>query len=593
MIHGEVSATGSTDPISLTRDVQRRTILKTGVLGTLVLGVPGAFALSGCASDKPSTAEGIGLKGITATPRSQTVVIDQSPFTAFDSYNPYIPGGYDGAGGLAQICFEYLWYMNLATGKMQPWLATDFKYNSDFTQITISLNPEAKWNDGKSFTSADVQFTLDLLTKHPTLLGGTQITAPISSMSTPDDHTIVIGLKSSQPRYHYPFICVDYAGQFILPKHIWSSQDPTTFKFNPPIGTGPYKLNKASRTQSLYIWEKDPNYWNSKVLDVGPKYVVYRTAPALDSAIQQYKQGLTDEAPVNGPAYQLVTTLARRGFKNSGMTTLIDPGAKAFLINTMSKGILNDHRMRWVISALTNREKMATTLSVPPTTPAKYPWPDFAASKAWEDSGIADRYPTTYDPAKAQSLLDEMGATKGSDGRRSYQGKPISLEIITGYPNPDITYLLAQTLAEDLNKEGIDATVKSLSASVYNDRVTKKQYDIRSEWIVGGVFDPTGTYTQFVKGAFPISDPKLDSAVDAILAASPTASNIKDLEDAALEEWFKQMPAVVSIQTLYAHPFSTAYWTGWPTKDNSYNPPNHWWGNFIFVLGELKPTGRT
>ena len=190
-------------------------------------------------------------------------------------------------------------------------------------------------------------------------------------------------------------------------------------------------------------------------------------------------------------------------------------------------------------------------------------------------------------------MLDEMGARKGANGARIYQGKQISIEIICAYPNPDITYLLGEMLAGDLNKVGIKATIKSLSASVYGDRVTKKQFDIRSEWIVGGVLDSTATYTQFVDGAFPISAPALDSAVAALLKVSPSASNIKELEDTALKEWFNQMPGVVSIQTNYAHPFSTSYWTGWPSATNSYNPPNHWWGNFIFVLGRLKPTGRT
>jgi peptide/nickel transport system substrate-binding protein len=61
--------------------------------------------------------------------------------------------------------------------------------------------------------------------------------------------------------------------------------------------------------------------------------------------------------------------------------------------------------------------------------------------------------------------------------------------------------------------------------------------------------------------------------------------------DAALRAYYKALPAIPIIQTTYPAAFNTTYWTGWPTNENLYHVPLNWWGQFLFVIGNLKPTG--
>src|SRR3546814_8184473 len=70
----------------------------------------------------------------------------------------------------------------------------------------------------------------------------------------------------------------------------WSSdvcssdlEDAGTFKFNPPVQTGPYVLQEASATQLYYVWEKNPDYWNKAELDPAPQYAIWRQATEVDS----------------------------------------------------------------------------------------------------------------------------------------------------------------------------------------------------------------------------------------------------------------------------------------------------------------------
>ena len=54
------------------------------------------------------------------TPRNQTVVLDQSTFFVFDSFNPFIPNGQQYQAGFQQTCKEFLFYANYAAGKIEP-----------------------------------------------------------------------------------------------------------------------------------------------------------------------------------------------------------------------------------------------------------------------------------------------------------------------------------------------------------------------------------------------------------------------------------------------------------------------------------------
>ena len=46
------------------------------------------------------------------------------------------------------------------------------------------------------------------------------------------------------------------------------------------------------------------------------------------------------------------------------------------------------------------------------------------------------------------------------------------------------------------------------------------------------------------------------------------------------------------IQTGYPQYYNTTFWKGWPTDEDLYQVPLNWWGQFMFVLGRLEPTGQ-
>jgi peptide/nickel transport system substrate-binding protein len=363
---------------------------------------------------------------LTPTPRNQTLVVDQGSFTVYDSFNPFIPNGQDYYSGFLQLACEYLFYYNLATGEMKPWLAQSWQYSANNTQLTLKLKPVAHWSDGVPFTSKDVQFTIEMLMNNAALSGSDTYTSIVKQVTAPDDHTVVFALQTSDPRFHYNFVCGVIDGQPIMPQHIWSKQNPLTFKNNPPVVTGPYMLDKAMPSAEMYIWKKNPNYWNKAVMDPKPEYVAYRTGPIADSEIEEFKRGQIDVAS-GSIDYTHAVALRNAGYQNIVLETKFrDPNPRAFAINCdPSKGLLADPRMHWAISYLVDRKLLATSVSSVPTVPAQFPWADYGSNAKWSDQEIAARYPLTYDPQKAVALLNELGAKMGSDGKRLYNGQPL------------------------------------------------------------------------------------------------------------------------------------------------------------------------
>lgn len=551
------------------------------------------------------TTVGKSAASVSPTPREKTLLVDQAVFTVFNSFNPFIPNGEQYNGGLGQVCREYLWYFNMATGQTTSWLGTKWEYADNFKTFTVHLNENAHWNDGKPFTSHDVVFSINLIRHNKQLLGGGPITDEVKSISAPDDHTVVVKLKITDPRYHYNWICgIVGTTWFVVPEHVWKGKDPTSFKNNPPVYTGPYKLKETKPNLKMFVWEKDPNYWNSSNLDPQPEYVVYRSFPTADAEIEQFKNGACD---VTGAPnmYSLVKAAIDGGYQYGTITGMLDPCPRAIWINCdESRKPLNDPRMRQAISALIDREKIAKSIWDPASDPAKYPWAAFDGNKKWDNEKIASKYTLAYNPAKAKSLLDEIGIKADSRGKRIYNGKQLSLEIITPTANPGPEYLIGQLLAADLKAVGIDASVRTLSSAVYNNRTMKGEFDIKSEWLCGEVYDPWQVYNEFndkyyepvgknanVNDYPRLKDPTFSKYMDQLAVMSPTSAEAIPIFDKALDRYFADLPAVTSIQTLYTHQFNTTFWTGWPTDNNLYQGPANWWGQFMFVVGALKSTG--
>ena len=145
--------------------------------------------------------------------------------------------------GLQQLVIDPLWIADYVTGEMINVLAKENPiYNDDLTTMTVKLREGIYWNDGVPFTADDVVYTVELSMATPGFGYHTQFNQDVAKVYKTDDYTVVFELTQPNSRFHYNFL--DRWGACrILPKHVFETvEDPLSFQFNPPVGTGPYKL---------------------------------------------------------------------------------------------------------------------------------------------------------------------------------------------------------------------------------------------------------------------------------------------------------------------------------------------------------------
>jgi len=215
------------------------------------------------APEKAETAvvEKVQVNGVTMDfGRNEVIINNQVDFSIFDSFNPMIPNGWHYQNGVQQILVEFLWYVNYATGAIEARLGESWEYNDDYTELTLHLRKGVTWNDGEPFTAKDVVWTLQMaMDPKYDDLGSLPHSAAeyFSEVYAADDFTVVIKMTEPRPRQHQMFWCKIVGGTVIYPEHIWANVDPYTYKNNPPVWTGPYKLYKTYPENKVFVWVRN------------------------------------------------------------------------------------------------------------------------------------------------------------------------------------------------------------------------------------------------------------------------------------------------------------------------------------------------
>ena len=540
-------------------------------------------------------------------PREETIYLeDPATFSVFESFNNRIPQGNEFANGYQQIGQEYLFLANFATGEVEPWLATTYEYNADYTVLTIKLRDDVTWNDGEPFSSADVVYTFEAVMKEDKL-GGIGLRETIEAITAPDATTVRIELKESDPRFIYT-LYGQVTGFTIWPKHIWENEDPLTFKNNPPVTTSVWKLKQVISNLRMFVWERNENYWTKDERFPEAKYVVIRTAPASpDADLQEFIANSIDSAR-NLQWFQL--ELAQQSNPAVTYGLFQDPCPRTVSFNTQHPPF-SDPQLRWAMSYLIDREKIAEIIAQPPSVPATHPWSDWELLQQFIDPAVLEEYKLEYDPARAAQMLDELGYTLGDNGTRvDAEGRRLQFTMITPDAVGTFAYEIGQEIATEARGAGIDLTVRALAAAPYDEAIATGNFDLASTFQCGAFIDAIDLYNQFTfslpgqvkpvpgertPGAYSwnsLNSPEFDEVVAQLRGVGPDAPEADALYSRALELWMQGLPVVPVIQMTYHLPWNETYWAGWPTDENMFTVPFPWWTTFYKVPFELTRAGN-
>ena len=363
--------------------------------------------------------------------------------------------------------YESLLVFNSIKGTYVPWLASEFRWSEANTRLTFSLRPGIKWSDGQPLTARDVAFSFDLVRRHPAL-DSRSVWGFLSDVLAKDDLTVEFAFK----RAYTPGLV--YIGHHpILPEHVWKDvADPGSFKNENPVASGPF-TTVATFTPQMYEIRRNEAYWHAGK----PKALAVRVLAFADNeaATRALVEGRLDWAGLFVADVDSAFVARDRAHNHYWFPPVGNP---VLLYLNTTRRPWSDASVRKAVSMAIDRAEIVKTAmhgyAVPfdatglPDTDQK--WKDPAAVKAgtW----------ITRDVAKANTLLDAAGLTRGEGGiRRTKDGSPMryAIDVVKGWSD---WVAAVEVISRNLREVGIEAAAQSSEFAAWNDRVSGGSFDL-------------------------------------------------------------------------------------------------------------------
>ncbi len=517
-----------------------------------------------------------GSSGTTNKPTTGgTLTIDNESGALWQcDFNPY-NGGVNGES--FGILYEPLVYDNLLNDKKTNMLASSYQWSPDNKTLTFTIRSGVQWTDGQPFSAADVVFSFNLLKQYPALdlQSDWSVLSGVSQSGT--DKVVMTFTTSAVPNFYQ--IAAQTA---IVPQHIWSSfKDPVSQTVKDPIGTGPFTMSQC--TGQNITFTRNPNYWQK-----GLPYLQTVNYPAFldnDPANAFLASG---QAQWGGQFIPNIDTyyVARDKTHNHYW---FPPINNINIWFNVKRSPLDQKLVRQAFAFAIDRASVSQKGEYgyePAGNQTGVLSPTF---DSWIDQAQATTYGYKFDVAKADSLLQQAGYTKGSSGiYQDASGKKLSFTIINiaGYTD---WVASVQVIQDNLKQAGIELKAQNLDSNAYFDKLFSGNFDL-AYGSLNASPGPNPYYelrntldsaTTAALGATANGDygrynnPAVDTLFDQFGATTDPAKQhdlIKQVEAVMLED----VPVIPVTEGVAWYQYSTKDFAGWPTPDDPYAAPAPW-----------------
>ncbi|NLC40066.1 MAG: ABC transporter substrate-binding protein [Clostridiaceae bacterium] len=417
---------------------------------------------------------------------------------------------------------------------VEPLLAESWEYKGDNTW-RFYLRKGVKFHDGQEMNAEAVKFTLDRYAR----AGGSMINIGEDSVKIIDDYTIDITPTKVNMRLveglAHPQLGI-----------IAPDSDPG----RKPVGTGPFKFVSYQKDEYIIV-ERNPNYWGepAKLEKITFKFIPDSAARVM--ALQAGEVDVIEKVPRES-AGQLESTSGLKVMRSS-------PGSYSACYLSM-----NGKKPYDLLSSLSIRQALALSIDR-----------ESIVNEIWEGNAEVNQtvIPAnvlgserdriqgfSYDPDKANKLLDEAGWKKGQDGIRKKNGRKLELTLVSGFPSAESHKPLPEIIKSQLLEVGIGINIVEVNdTGIYEEELKQGEGDI---WLEAGsqnTADPTflpellfhsqGAYSLYYSAPF-IPGAEFDSLIDEA-RSEPDRQKAIELAAEAMHVLIDEEVAVVPIAAIY------------------------------------------
>jgi peptide/nickel transport system substrate-binding protein len=480
---------------------------------------------------------------------------------SFDSLNPFILKSMRStARGLWDPQFGHLYFQSLMQRSYdEPFtlyglLAESVAIPEDRSWMEFTLNPDAKWHDGKPVIPEDVIFTYELLAEKGRPPFSTRMKR-IESIEKTGDRKVRFTFNQDSNR-EFPLIVAGFTP--VLPSHAIDRDNFDASTLEAVVGSGPYRIASIDAGKRI-VYEKDPGYWG-KVLPVARglfnfdvvEIEYFRQETTLFEA---FKKGIVDVYMEGDPAkwkraYDFPAVTDGEIVK-AEIESDAPPSMSGFVFNTRRPVFSNRDVRRALVSAF-DFETLNKNLFFDAYERTESYWDGSELSSIgrpvseMERDLLADfiddvdtdklsgewHLPVTdgtgLDRAILRKVMKQLLASgmKRENGRLiQADGTPFSFEIMTRNAEEE---RIALAFKGTLDRFGISISIRSVDDAQYQKRLQTFDYDMviarYSASLSPGIEQVWrwGSRSKDVEGSFNysgVSDPAIDHLIEEMVAS--------------------------------------------------------------------------
>ncbi|UST92285.1 extracellular solute-binding protein [Pseudomonas siliginis] len=486
-------------------------------------------------------------------------------FGTFDTVNPYT---FKGTSPVTTANFlqyginELNEPLMVGTGQYSPsgdepassygLIAQSVEYSEDRSWVVFNLRPEARFHDGAPITAYDVAFSYRTLLKdgHPLYRTALQEVLRVDILNKQR-------IRFVFKRSGNPLLILRLGELPVLPQHYWKDREFKATTFEPPLGSGPYRITSVTPGRQL-IFERVKDYWGKDLPVNRGKYNFDRMEVEFyrdsDVAFEAFKAGEFDiyiehqaKNWVNGynfPAVRRgevikaqiphqIPTQTQGLFMNSRRATFADVKTREALglmfdFEWTNRALFSDAYKR-TSSYYPNSEFTASGLPVGHEWLMLKPYKEQLPARLFTEPFTLPKTDGRGIPRetmrKALALLAEAGWKLHGQRLQDKDGQPLRFELLLVNPSLERLY---QPYIENLNSIGIDARLRTVDRAQYKQRLDQFDFDMIS-MTLGQTLSPGLEQWQYfhssqvnVKGSknyAGIANPVVDHLLEQLLAA--------------------------------------------------------------------------
>jgi len=436
-------------------------------------------------------------------------------FGTFDTLNPYT---FKGTSPVSTANFlqygvnELNETLMAGTGQYAPsgdeptssygLIAQSVEYNEGRSWVVFNLRPEARFHDGTPITAYDVAFSYNLLLKE----GHPQYRTNLQEVQRVD----ILGPKRIRfvfKRAGNPLLILRLGELPVLPQHYWVNRNFKATTFEPPLGSGPYRITKVTPGRQL-VFEHVKNWWGANLPVNRGKYNFDRVEVEFyrdsDVAFEAFKAGEFDiyiEHQAKNWANGYNFPAVRRGEVIKAEIPHQIPTQTQGLFMNSRRPAFAQAKVREALGLMFDFEWTNRTLfnGAYKRATSYYPNSEFSASgipqghewlmlSPWRSQLPPELFSQAFGlpqtggrgiprdtMRQALGLLAEGGWKLSGQRLLDIDGKPLRFEILL--VNPNLERIL-QPYVENLASIGVDARLRTVDRAQYKQRLDQFDFDM-------------------------------------------------------------------------------------------------------------------